>query len=65
MYVLGYGLGRLWVEALRIDDATRLAGVRVNIWVSLVAIGASIASLAILRHRERTTPAPRASSAAP
>ena len=43
LYVLGYGLGRLWVEALRIDTATRLAGVRVNIWVSVVTIvGATI-----------------------
>jgi prolipoprotein diacylglyceryl transferase len=53
LYVLGYGLGRLWVEALRIDDATRIAGVRVNIWVSLVAVGAAVASLAVLRRRER------------
>jgi prolipoprotein diacylglyceryl transferase len=53
LYVLGYGLGRLWIEALRIDDATRIAGVRVNIWVSLIAIGASTASLAVL-HRKST-----------
>jgi prolipoprotein diacylglyceryl transferase len=65
IYVLGYGVGRLWVEALRIDDATRIAGVRVNIWVSLIAIGASVASLAVLRHRERTGSAPRGSSAMP
>ena len=62
LYVLGYGIGRLWVEALRIDDATRLAGVRVNIWTSLIAIGAALASLALLRHRERTAPAPVASA---
>jgi prolipoprotein diacylglyceryl transferase len=58
-YVLGYGLGRLWVEALRIDDATRIAGVRVNIWVSLFAIGAAVASLSVLRHRERAARASR------
>jgi prolipoprotein diacylglyceryl transferase len=65
LYVLGYGLGRLWVEALRIDDATRIAGVRVNIWVSLIAIAASLASLAVLRHRERTALAPRETAAIP
>lgn len=27
-----YALGRLWIEALRIDPATEIAGVRVNIW---------------------------------
>ncbi|MCB1272166.1 MAG: prolipoprotein diacylglyceryl transferase [Microthrixaceae bacterium] len=38
VYVMGYGLGRLWVENLRIDEATLLWGVRVNIWMSLVII---------------------------
>lgn len=38
VYVLGYGVGRLWVESLRIDDATMIAGLRVNIWMSLTII---------------------------
>ena len=38
LWVCGYGMGRLWVESLRIDHASLLAGVRVNIWMSLVAI---------------------------
>jgi prolipoprotein diacylglyceryl transferase len=38
VYVMGYGLGRLWVEALRADDATTILGLRVNIWTSLIAI---------------------------
>jgi prolipoprotein diacylglyceryl transferase len=38
VYVMGYGLGRLWVESLRIDQATELLGLRVNIWVSLLGI---------------------------
>ena len=58
LYVGGYGLGRLWVEALRIDDATRLAGLRVNIWVSLLAIAASIVALAVLHQRERRAAPP-------
>ena len=41
MYVGGYALGRLWVEALRIDPASRILGLRVNIWVSLVAVAGS------------------------
>jgi prolipoprotein diacylglyceryl transferase len=53
LYVGGYGLGRLWVEALRIDDATRIAGLRVNIWVSLLAIASSIVALAVLHRRQR------------
>jgi prolipoprotein diacylglyceryl transferase len=38
VYVLGYGLGRLWVEALRVDEASLLFGIRVNLWVSGVLI---------------------------
>jgi prolipoprotein diacylglyceryl transferase len=56
MYVAGYALGRLWVEALRIDPATRLLGLRVNIWVSLAALGASTAWL-LLTPRQKPEPA--------
>jgi prolipoprotein diacylglyceryl transferase len=38
LWVFGYGLGRLWVEALRVDAASLIAGVRVNTWMALVAI---------------------------
>jgi prolipoprotein diacylglyceryl transferase len=58
LYVGGYGLGRLWVEALRIDDATRIAGLRVNIWVSLLAIASSIVALAVLHQRKRRAAPP-------
>ncbi len=33
VYFVLYSIGRLWVEALRIDEATELAGLRINIWV--------------------------------
>ena len=42
VYVLGYGLGRLWVEALRDDFATHVLGLRVNIWTSLLAIAGGL-----------------------
>ncbi len=38
VYVVGYGLGRLWVESLRSDAANTILGLRVNIWTSLLAI---------------------------
>ncbi len=34
VYILGYGVGRFWVEALRSDEASLILGVRVNLWVS-------------------------------
>lgn len=47
LYVGGYFLGRLWVEALRIDTATELAGLRVNLVLSLVVIAAVAVFLAV------------------
>jgi prolipoprotein diacylglyceryl transferase len=57
IYVGGYALGRLWVEALRIDPANRIAGLRVNEWVSLVALTASIGVFVTDWYRGRRTPA--------
>ena len=45
LYVLGYALGRLWIETIRVDFASELAGVRVNIWVMLALIIGSVAYL--------------------
>lgn len=43
LYVFLYAAGRLWIEALRIDDANLILGLRLNIWTSiLVGIGALI-----------------------
>jgi phosphatidylglycerol---prolipoprotein diacylglyceryl transferase len=61
LYVAGYALGRLWVEALRIDPASRIAGLRVNIWVSILALTASAAWLAVTRRQRHDVP-PRAPS---
>jgi prolipoprotein diacylglyceryl transferase len=53
LYVGGYFLGRLWVEALRADDASTILGLRVNLWLSIIGIvGAGIA-LAIRGLRRR------------
>jgi len=38
VYILGYGVGRLWVESLRIDFANEILGLRVNTWISMIAI---------------------------
>ncbi|MFZ6004277.1 MAG: prolipoprotein diacylglyceryl transferase [Actinomycetota bacterium] len=49
LYVGGYAVGRLWVESLRIDPASEILGLRVNIWVSLITLAASTAWLALHR----------------
>jgi len=53
LYVGGYGLGRLWVEALRSDNASLILGLRVNTWMSLLAIGGSVVVLAVRGLRRR------------
>jgi prolipoprotein diacylglyceryl transferase len=41
-YVAGYAAGRFWVESMRIDPATELWGIRVNLWVSGVTLLAAV-----------------------
>ncbi len=38
LWVIGYGVGRFIVEGIRIDDASLIWGIRVNHWVSAIAV---------------------------
>ncbi len=49
LYVLGYALGRLWIETIRVDFASQLGGVRVNIWLMLALIIGSVVYLQVGR----------------
>ncbi len=43
LYVALYCAGRVWIEALRIDDANTILGLRLNIWTSvIVGLGAVV-----------------------
>lgn len=42
IYVMYYTLGRVWVEALRIDDAQIIAGLRLNIWTSILVFSCAL-----------------------
>ncbi len=44
-YFALYSIGRLWIEALRIDEASNLAGLRINLWVFSAVLIASISLL--------------------
>lgn len=52
LYVASYCLGRLFFEALRIDEAYLIFGIRINI---VVSVGVGLASLAIFRRFSRTS----------
>ena len=52
-YVFAYCFGRLFIELIRIDTANTIAGLRVNVWVSLV-VGALSAALFVRAARERS-----------
>ena len=45
VYLALYSIGRIWVEALRIDEATKIAGLRVNIWVFAILLLLSLGLL--------------------
>ena len=47
VYVLGYGVGRFWVEGLRIDEADELGPLRWNQWVALALIVGGAAYLIV------------------
>ncbi|MCY7363852.1 MAG: prolipoprotein diacylglyceryl transferase [Frankiaceae bacterium] len=52
LYLALYATGRMWIEALRIDDANTLLGLRLNIVVMGVVLVGALAYL-VLRRRER------------
>jgi prolipoprotein diacylglyceryl transferase len=53
LYLALYAIGRSWVEALRVDDATRFFGMRLNDYVMAVVLAGSVAYLVARRHTPR------------
>jgi prolipoprotein diacylglyceryl transferase len=51
LYVMLYCAGRGWIEALRIDDAHRYLGLRLNDWTSVVVFLAALAFFVVRRPR--------------
>lgn len=53
LYVAGYCVGRFWVELLRSDVATQIAGIRINSFTAtLVLVGAVVYLMAAPKGRE-------------
>ncbi len=51
LYVMGYTIGRFWIEALRHDHANHILGLRLNDWTAIIVfVGALIW---FIRHRDK------------
>ena len=53
LYVAGYTAGRAWIENLRIDTVNEFAGLRLNVWTSIVLF---IVAVAYFVYASRTKP---------
>jgi prolipoprotein diacylglyceryl transferase len=51
LYVAAYTVGRFWIEYLRIDEAHRFLGLRLNDWTSVVVFAGAVACLVISARR--------------
>lgn len=64
LYVAGYTLGRGWIEALRIDTADHVLGLRLNVWTSIIVFAAAVLFFLYSARKHpgqedvRTTPEP-------
>ena len=52
-YMVGYTAGRVWIELLRIDEANKIAGLRINVWTSIVVGLAGIVILFVAYRRQQ------------
>ncbi len=62
VYLAGYFAGRFWIEGLRIDPAKVFAGLRLNQWVAVLVVIASVGFLIVDRWRSRIGQRPPAVS---
>ncbi len=59
LYLMGYTLGRGWIEMLRIDDAQHVLGLRLNVWTSIIVFLVGMAVFVIagrIAHSTALTP---------
>lgn len=52
-YLIWYGIGRSWLESIRIDPSETYLGIRTNIWAAFAAILLGVI-LAVWSHRRHT-----------
>ena len=50
LYVALYTFGRFWIESLRVDDAHKFLGLRINDWTSIVVFIGAVAYFVLRRN---------------
>ena len=50
LYAAAYTAGRFWIEALRVDEAHRFFGLRLNDWTSIIVFTVAVMYLIVRRH---------------
>jgi prolipoprotein diacylglyceryl transferase len=51
LYLIYYSVGRVWVEAIRIDPSEIVLGLRINIWSAILGISVGLAVILIQSRR--------------
>lgn len=51
LYLIYYSIGRVWVEAIRIDPSEIILGLRINIWSAIAGISVGLAILIVQSRR--------------
>jgi len=50
-YLMVYTAGRVWIECLRIDDAQLIAGLRLNVWTSILIFLVGLVCFVVVSRR--------------
>lgn len=50
-YLMVYTAGRVWIELLRIDEANLVAGLRLNVWTSILVFTAGLVGFLVTTRR--------------
>ncbi|PVU84325.1 prolipoprotein diacylglyceryl transferase (plasmid) [Cellulomonas sp. WB94] len=58
LYVAAYTVGRAWIEALRVDHANHVLGLRLNDWTSLIVFAAAVAFFVVRGRHPAAEPVP-------
>jgi prolipoprotein diacylglyceryltransferase len=51
LYLIYYSIGRIWVEAIRIDPSEIVLGLRINIWSAILGVAVGLAIMVIQSRR--------------